>query len=194
MKKTACLLLFCALLIATLTFVAGCGEDESKIAAAKLAAAKPGELSEDDIDKLPEGKREVFERDKTGREWVSAKERDYVEARAWFKREKIMGFEMSAQDMSDIAEKLYTAGAKKVYVTGISTMSPSDVEGGPEKGSAEDKAQTVEIAASMAAELPDDPAARKTTIEAAAALLEEIEGVDYPTEDLEQRYIAFYLD
>lgn len=101
---------------------------------------------------------------------------DHAEAREWLKPEHVNhgGFKVGAEEMRNMTEELYQAGAVQVWVTGIEKVGDG------------------EISASMLVELPKDPAARKRIFEWEAKLYGE-EG-ETGTRDAGQKYLPLGLD
>ena len=101
-------------------------------------------------------------------------EDNHREAREWCRDSASAGFEMSKDEMLELAEEFYAAGAEKVYVTGIERMGNSNV------------------AACMVVKLPGGGAARKAVLEAEAKLIRG-EGEE-PEKDVGQKYVLLGLD
>jgi hypothetical protein len=99
---------------------------------------------------------------------------NHREALEWCRDRRSAGFEMSRDQMRDLAETFYAAGADKVYVTDIEQMGDSNVS------------------ASMVVVLPTDKSARKTVFQAEAQFAKQI-GED-PMEDVGQKYVLLGLD
>jgi hypothetical protein len=99
-----------------------------------------------------------------------------AEARAWLKDDNHVIFEGSKAEVTKLAEDLYAAGAKEVYITGI-----VDIEG-------------AQLSASLAVVLPDDAAARKRVFDVERALYKSREYEEGATEDVGQKYMDFTFD
>lgn len=104
------------------------------------------------------------------------KDGKHEEARAWCKKPAAMGFEVGTDQMLEIAEGLYGAGATDVQVVGIDTL------------------QGREISAAMVATLPEDPAARKKLFAWAAGPGAEVLLQETPPTDVGQRYLYLVFD
>jgi hypothetical protein len=98
----------------------------------------------------------------------------HAEARAWFGRPHVMGFKMSVNEMRELAEAIYGAGAPRVEVVGISHLGES------------------EIAAVFAVELPADAASRKRVFDWYASWAAAQE--EKPEIDVGQKYLKVVLD
>jgi hypothetical protein len=97
-----------------------------------------------------------------------------AEAREWLSPAHAAhaGFKMSKSAMLELANKLYGAGAKKVWCTGIESIGQSDV------------------CALFEVELPDDAASRQAILK----LDDDLEGADTPTKDQGGKYLKVALD
>lgn len=153
-----------ALFIALCACVCGACEEELKT---RSGDSEAGEA-------LDQGRENAQEADKIAEEELS--QPNHAEARDWCdpKHKDHVGFEVSTATMLQIANELYEAGAPKVYVTGI------------------DEIGQVKISASMVAELPKDPAARKKVFAWQAKFAQEID--DDPAPDVGQKYFFITLD
>ena len=101
-------------------------------------------------------------------------EDNHREAREWCRDSSSAGFEMSKDEMLELAEEFYAAGAEKVYVTGIERVGNANV------------------AACLVVKLPSGGAARKAVLRAEAKL---IHGDDEePEKDVGQKYVLLGLD
>jgi hypothetical protein len=186
-KATAAVCLTAVLLV----FLSGCGRGEGGNGGVDLASAKPGELTEEQIYRLPDPKQFVYELDYYARRDLASEEYPSAEAREWLKEERHGTFEAAKDDLKTLTEEFYSAGAAKVYVTGITTIKPEDFGRKPAN---EEEAKGVDLSDVLVIELPDDPAKRKTVIALAAKFLDEWFGEVYDTEDYGQKHIQISFD
>ncbi len=174
-----------------LALVTGCGREEGAAGGVDLAAAKPGELTEEQIWKLPGHKQLVYELDLYARQDLADEECPSAEAREWLKDERHGTFEAAKDQLKTLTEEFYSAGAATVYVTGITTIRPEDFGRTPAD---EEQAKGVDLSDVLVIELPEDPAKRKAVIELAAKYFDEWFDEVYDTEDYGQKYIQVSFD
>jgi hypothetical protein len=117
-------------------------------------------------------KSEAQEQDKQIAEWLA--EPDKAEARKWLESDSHVLFEGDKETAVKLANDLYSAGAKEVWIIGISQMGNS------------------EIAAAFVAVLPDDATARKRVfaIESDFQKAMDLE----PSRDVGQKYLHMTFD
>lgn len=117
-------------------------------------------------------KSEAQELDKQIAEWLA--EPDKAEARKWLESESHVLFEGDKETAVKLVSDLYDAGAKEVWIIGISAFGDS------------------EVAAAFVAVLPDDSAARKRVfaVESDFQKLVDLE----PTTDVGQKYLHMTFD
>ena len=99
---------------------------------------------------------------------------NHAEAREWLRRPAALGFKLSVDEMRQMVDELYTAGATTVYVTDIEEF------------------QGRQIAAILVAELPPDQAARQSLFEWQGAFAKVSEAE--PARDVGQKYLRIVLD
>jgi len=102
------------------------------------------------------------------------REGEAVEAREWLKGGNHSFWNESSIKISDIVERYYAAGAKKVYITGIGEMEGSY------------------MSASIAVEMPADKDARVKVLEADRVLAGELG--DEPEKEVSQKYLQRSFD
>ena len=117
-------------------------------------------------------KSEAEETDKQIEEWLS--EPDKAEAREWLQGDSHILFEGDKETAARLVHDLYSAGAKEVWVIGITAFDDSDV------------------AAAFVAVLPGDTAARKRVFAVEADFQKLAEGE--PSSDVGQKYLHFSFD
>jgi hypothetical protein len=119
-----------------------------------------------------EEKSEAEETDKEIEEWLA--EPDKAEARDWLKSDSHVLFEGDKETAAKLVSDLYGAGAKEVWIIGITPIADS------------------EVAAAFVAVLPSDTAARKRVfaIESEFQKLMDLE----PSRDVGQKYLHFSFD
>lgn len=115
---------------------------------------------------------EAEESDKQIEEWLA--EPDKAEAREWLKGDSHILFEGDKETAAKVVANLYSAGAKEVWIIGVTEFGGS------------------EVAAAFVAVLPSDPAARKRVfaIESDFQKLMDLEA----TRDTGQKYLHFSFD
>lgn len=115
---------------------------------------------------------EAAESDKQIEEWLG--EPDKAEAREWLKGDSHILFEGDKETAAKVVDNLYSAGAKEVWIIGVTEFGGS------------------EVAAAFVAVLPSDAAARKRVfaIESDFQKLMDLE----PTRDTGQKYLHFSFD
>ena len=99
---------------------------------------------------------------------------NHREAREWCRDPKSAGFELSKEEMLELAEEFYAAGAETVYVTDIERLGNSNVS------------------ASMVVKLPSGGSARKSVFDAEAKFAKKIG--EEPVGDSGQKYVLLGLD
>jgi len=117
-------------------------------------------------------KSEAEETDKQIEEWLS--EPDKAEAREWLQGDSHILFEGDKETAARLVHDLYSAGAKEVWVIGITAFDDS------------------EVAAAFVAVLPGDTAARKRVFAVEADFQKLAEGE--PSSDVGQKYLHFSFD
>lgn len=117
-------------------------------------------------------KSEAEESDKQIEEWLA--EPDTAEARRWLQSDSHILFEGDKETAVKLVSDLYSAGAKEVWIIGISELGDS------------------EVAAAFVAVLPDDTAARKRVfaVESEFQKLVDLE----PSRDVGQKYLHMSFD
>ena len=117
-------------------------------------------------------KSEAEETDKQIAEWLT--EPDKAEARKWLESDSHLLFEGDKQTAVTLVSELYSAGAKEVWVIGVTPLGQS------------------EIAAAFVAVLPDDAAGRKRVfaVESDFQKMMELE----PSSDVGQKYLHMSFD
>ena len=115
---------------------------------------------------------EAEESDKQIEEWLA--EPDKAEAREWLKGDSHILFEGDKETAAKVVDNLYSAGAKEVWIIGVTEFGGS------------------EVAAAFVAVLPSDAAARKRVfaIESDFQKLMDLEA----TRDTGQKYLHFSFD
>jgi hypothetical protein len=117
-------------------------------------------------------KSESEDSDKQIAEWLS--EPDNAEARNWLQTESHVLFEGDKEAAVKLVSDLYSAGATKVWVIGISEIGDA------------------EVAAAFVAVLPADAASRKRVF-AVESDFQKLIGED-PSRDTGQKYLHFSFD
>ena len=115
---------------------------------------------------------EARDLDKEIEEWLT--EPDNAEARKWLESGSHILFEGDKATASRVVNDLYSAGATKVWIVGITEFGDS------------------EVAAAFVAVLPSDSAARKRVF-AVDADFQKLIGEE-PTSDVGQKYLHFTFD
>ena len=117
-------------------------------------------------------KSEAEDTDKQIEEWLA--ESDNAEARKWLQGASHILFEGDKETAAKLVSDLYNAGAKEVWVIGITPLGDS------------------EVAAAFVASLPGDTAARKRVfaVESEFQKLVDLE----PSRDVGQKYLHFSFD
>lgn len=117
-------------------------------------------------------KSDVEESDKEIAGWLS--EPDTAEARKWLESDSHVLFEGDKATAGKLVNDLYTAGAREVWIIGITEFGDS------------------EVAAAFVAVLPSDTAARKRVF-AVESDFQKLVGGD-PSNDLGQKYLHLTFD
>jgi hypothetical protein len=117
-------------------------------------------------------KTEIEESDKQIEEWLS--EPDKAEARIWLESESHILFEGDKEVAAKLVGDLYSAGAKQVWIIGVTRIADS------------------EVAAAFVAVLPPDGAARKQLFALESDFQKLVDGE--PTRDVGQKYLHFSFD
>jgi len=117
-------------------------------------------------------KSEAEETDKQIKEWLS--EPDKAEARQWLQGDSHILFEGDKETAARLVRDLYSAGAKEVWVIGITVLDDS------------------EVAAAFVAVLPGDTAARKRVFAVESDFQKLADGE--PSRDIGQKYLHFSFD
>jgi hypothetical protein len=94
-----------------------------------------------------------------------------AEARSWLRRQGSVVFEADLERVEDLVEGLYADGATRVWFTRIRRLD------------------SPEFSASIAVELPSDPAARQALLATEARFWDE----EHSTPDFGQRYAYFTI-
>lgn len=115
---------------------------------------------------------EAEDPDKQIEEWLA--EPDKAEARKWLQSDSHILFEGDKETAGRLVSELYSAGAKEVWIIGISPLAD------------------VEVAAAFVTVLPDDSAARKRVFAVESDFQRLIDGE--PTSDTGQKYLHFSFD
>jgi hypothetical protein len=117
-------------------------------------------------------KSEAEETDKEIKEWLS--EPDKAEALKWLQGDSHILFEGDKETAARLVRDLYSAGAKEVWVIGITALDDS------------------EVAAAFVAVLPADAAARKRVFAVESDFQKGADGE--PSRDIGQKYLHFSFD
>jgi len=117
-------------------------------------------------------KGEIEETDKQIEQWLS--EPDKAEARKWLESEDHILFEGDKETAAKLVGDLYTAGAKQVWVIGVTRIGDS------------------EVAAAFVAVLPAEAAARQQLFALESDFQKMVDGE--PTRDAGQKYLHFTFD
>jgi hypothetical protein len=115
---------------------------------------------------------EAEDADKQIEEWLA--EPDKAEARNWLQSDSHILFEGDKETAGRLVSELYSAGAKEVWIIGISPLAD------------------VEVAAAFVAVLPDDTNARKRVFAVESDFQKLIDGE--ATSDTGQKYLHFSFD
>ena len=115
---------------------------------------------------------EARDLDKQIEEWLA--EPDKAEAREWLQSDSHILFEGDKETAARLVSDLYSAGAKEVWIIGISQLGDS------------------EVAAAFVAVLPDDTAARKRVFAVESDFQTLMDGE--PSSDSGQKYLHISFD
>jgi hypothetical protein len=99
---------------------------------------------------------------------------NHAEAREWLRRPTALGFKVSVDEMRQMTDELYAAGATTVYVTGIEEF------------------QGRELAAILVVQLPAAEAPRRNLFEWEGAFAKATDSE--PARDVGQKYLKIILD
>ena len=119
-----------------------------------------------------DGKNDIEDTDKEIEEWLS--EPDKAEARKWLESDDHILFEGDKEIAAKLVGDLYTAGAKQVWVIGVTRIADS------------------EVAAAFVAVLPSDASARKQLFALESDFQKMVDGE--PSRDAGQKYLHFTFD
>jgi hypothetical protein len=117
-------------------------------------------------------KTEAEDADKQMEEWLA--EPDKAEARKWLQSDSHILFEGDKETAARLVSDLYSAGAKEVWIIGVTPLGDS------------------EVAAAFVAVLPGDTAARKRVFAVESDFQRLVDGE--PTRDTGQKYLHFSFD
>jgi hypothetical protein len=117
-------------------------------------------------------KSEIEESDKQIEQWLS--EPDKAEARRWLESDDHILFEGDKETAAKLVGDLHIAGAKQVWVIGVTRIADS------------------EVAAAFVAVLPADAGARKQLFALESDFRKMVDGD--PTRDVGQKYLHFSFD
>ena len=117
-------------------------------------------------------KSEAADADKQIEEWLA--EPDKAEAKKWLQSDSHILFEGDKETATKLVDDLYSAGAKEVWVIGISEFGGS------------------EIAAAFVAVLPSDASARKRLFALESDFQKLVDSE--PSRDLGQKYLHLSFD
>ena len=184
MRTQVRLLVVIAVVCPMVFFLSGCGKKDS-------SQGQPPAASSGGAVTLVDARSIILRGDKRAREILASKKGDFAEIREWAKGPRHVGADVPKKTMLEIADKLYAAGAVKVYVGSIMKVKPQDWEG--DAAVLKEPGDIIEVSASMVAELPDDKTVRQAVIDTAADILKDYEGGNYPSDDLGQKYMLFIL-
>ena len=117
-------------------------------------------------------KSEAADADKQIEEWLA--EPDKAEAKKWLQNDSHILFEGDKETANRLVDDLYSAGAREVWVIGISELGGS------------------EIAASFVAVLPNDASARRRLFALESGFQKLVDSE--PSKDLGQKYLYLSFD